>query len=502
MKQRLYPSPVNLFILAATAIFLVQCNSPMPPATGPYFGNGVHNGWVDQTSVTIWTRLTENPEMNWEGTEFIPITREQEKEYAKITNEAELHSKQIPEGLTLNDMEGACPGAEGEVQLTYYPDGNVEGKVKLDWAKVDANKNYTTQWKLENLEPGTKYLMEIYSRTDENQSNGDTVRGSFVTAPAAEARGDIAFSVISCHDYIRRDSTTGHRIYPAMAADNLDFFVHTGDIEYYDKPNPYAMTEPMMRLKWDRLFALPLQRDFYSTTSGYFMKDDHDILRDDAYPGMTYGTVSFDRGVEIFDKEQFPTNDKTYKTIRWGKDLQVWILEGRNYRSKNTDPDGPGKTILGKEQKQWLFSTIDASDATYKVIISSSPILGPDRPKGKNDNYSNQAFAYEGNEIREFINGHENVFLCTGDRHWQYVSHFEGTNLWEFSCGAGSDSHAGGWSQDNVKPEHRFLRVKGGYLYGRVYNDDEGPKLRFEHRDVNGKVMHQEEFSRAPSAIL
>ncbi len=43
-----------------------------------------------------------------------------------------------------------------------------------------------------------------------------------------------------------------------------DFYVHTGDIEYMDKPFPYAMTEELMRFKWNRLFALPFQRSFYN----------------------------------------------------------------------------------------------------------------------------------------------------------------------------------------------------------------------------------------------
>jgi hypothetical protein len=43
-----------------------------------------------------------------------------------------------------------------------------------------------------------------------------------------------------------------------------------------------------------------------------------------AWPGQTYGTVSWNRGIEIFEKEQFPYHDKFYKTIRWGKDLQIW----------------------------------------------------------------------------------------------------------------------------------------------------------------------------------
>jgi alkaline phosphatase D len=223
------------------------------------------------------------------------------------------------------------------------------------------------------------------------------------------------------------------------------------------------------------------------------MKDDHDVLRDDAFPGKTYGTVSWERGLEIFDKEQFPSNELRYKTIRWGKDLQIWIMEGRNYRSRNDMPDGPGKTIWGPEQKHWLYKTVAESDAAFKIIISPTPILGPDR-ENKKDNYSNKVFKTEGDEIRAFFNQFNNVFLINGDRHWQYVTHPEGTRLWEFGTGPGSDSHAEGWPPDNKKPEHRFLRVKGGFLKGTLTYTEETPVLTLLHCDVKGNPVHEEKF--------
>ncbi len=42
--------------------------------------------------------------------------------------------------------------------------------------------------------------------------------------------------------------------------------------------------------------------------------------------------------------------ERTYRTIRWGKGLQIWMVEGRLYRSPNTMEDGLQKTIWGKEQ--------------------------------------------------------------------------------------------------------------------------------------------------------
>lgn len=460
---------------------------------GPYFGNGFHNGWADQHSVVIWTRLTKNPEGNWEGSPFISLSGEQHQILRKSTNIDSIHNAQIPAGLTIDDMEGACPGAAGEVKLIYFPVDQDREQKMTDWQPVDITRNYTLQRKLEDLNPGTVYNITLVARANSESNPSDTIVGKFMTPPAPDQSSSIRFCTVTCHDYIRRDDPdNGHKIYPSMERLNPDFYVHTGDIEYYDKPDPYAMTEELMLFKWDRLFALPWQRRFWSQHTTYFMKDDHDVLSDDAFPGMTYGPVTFARGLEIFD-QQFPARELPYKTIRWGRDLQIWIVEGRNFRSKNTDDDGPEKTIWGKEQKEWFFNSMTQSDATYKVLFSSTPILGPDRDT-KADNYSNSNFSYEANQIREFLNQQKNLFICVGDRHWQYVTHPEGTNLWEFSAGAGSDEHAGGWKQEDERPQHRFLRVKGGFLYGEVNNTGSNPILIFRHYDVDGNMVHEEEF--------
>jgi hypothetical protein len=43
------------------------------------------------------------------------------------------------------------------------------------------------------------------------------------------------------------------------------------------------------------------------------------------------------------------------------------------------------------------------------------------------------------------------------------------TKIEEWSVGAATDSHAGGWNEETPRPEHRFLRIKfGGFLSGAV----------------------------------
>jgi alkaline phosphatase D len=204
--------------------------------------------------------------------------------------------------------------------------------------------------------------------------------------------------------------------------------------------------------------------------------------------------LTFEQGLRIF-REQVPMSERTYRTFRWGKTLQIWLVEGRDFRSPNDMPDGPQKTIWGAEQKQWLQRTLVESDADWKILVSPTPIVGPDRDN-KHDNHSNPDFAYEGREFREWVKANvaDNFFNINGDRHWQYHSVHPETGLHEFSVGPASDSHATG-SPGEDKRFHRFHRMQGGFLQVNTERSGGESRIHFRLRDVYGKVVY--EFSKS-----
>ena len=464
--------------------------------TAPFLANGMRNSWADQNSIVLWTRTTAVAEMKADGTKFITISKKDASKIAKQKDETMLNSIQLPEGAKLENMFGACPGIAGEVRLTYFPSKQRNQAKSIDWVTTKAENDFATQWKLEGLKANTQYAVVIESRAIGSKETSAVIRGAFRTPPKTNAKENLKFCITTCHDFIRRDDgLTGHKIYPAMTKIKPHFVVHAGDIEYYDKPDPWAWTIDLMRFKWQRIFALPSNREFYKNTTSYFIKDDHDTLTNDSWPGRTYGSVTFAQGVELFNQEQFPSHPTRYQSVNWGKDLQVWILEGRDYRSANDMPDGPDKTILGAEQKQWLFKTLSESDAKFKLICSPTPIVGPDRAN-KRDNHANDVFAHEGVEIREKLAAIDGVIVLCGDRHWQYASVDEKTNLWEFGCGPGSEKHQLGWKPNDKRPVHEFLRVAGGFLSGElVYRGkDKQPRLTLRHHKVTGEEVSKFQF--------
>ena len=463
------------FFIASSSLVLGQV---------PHFGNAMRNGWATQDSIVIWTRTTAQAEMT-RGPDFVSVPKGLASQLLSSGEEDRLVTSQMPKGMQLEQMLGSLPGMPAEVRLVYGPVGKPDKQESTAWRKTSEAQDCTAQWKLTELMPGTEYLVTAEARVPGNDPIS-RCEGRFQTAPAADENADLKFCVTTCHDFLRRDDgEKGHKIYPSMTRFEPDFVVHAGDIEYYDKEKPYAWTKELMRFKWARLFSMPRNREFYATHSSYFIKDDHDTLKNDSWPGQSYGTVTFEEGVRLFNEEQFPTRDPRYDSIRWGKDLEIWVLEGRDYRSANTMEDGPEKTILGAEQKRWLMDSLRRSNATFKLVFSPTPIVGPDRAN-KKDNHANRIFAHEGEELREFFSTVDGLILFCGDRHWQYASVDAEHGIWEFGCGPGSEKHQLGWKKGDVRPVHRFLRVAGGYLSGEMTYVDSKPILTLNHRDVYG----------------
>ena len=452
-------------------------------AAGPQLALGFKVGEVTDTSAIVWTRLTKVAKAN----------------PAKL---GENPPRSVPDSEIAN-LPGAVPGMAGSAMLAVSTKPDF-ADAKSYSAQVSADTDFTHQWRLADLRPATKYYLRVTS-VDASGGESAKVEGSFTTAPTREVWQDVKFAIMSCQTHKDRDDNDGMHIYPAMSKQDLDFYVATGDNVYYDSDTPTAATVEMARFHWHRMYALPWLVDFHRTTPGYWEKDDHDSYRDDGWPPRgknadrstdLVGDLNFYKGLKIFP-EQNPLGEKTYRTVRWGQGLQVWFTEGRDFRSPNNMPDGPEKTIWGKEQMEWVKSSILASDADFKVLVSPTPIVGPDRGN-KADNFSNKAFGYEGSAFRAWTKENKltNLFTCCGDRHWQYHSVDPLTGLNEFSAGAACDAHASG--SPGLDPEfHKFHRVKGGFLTCTVNKNSNQPTITFRHHDVDGAVVYEKSFRAA-----
>ncbi|MBW3541017.1 MAG: alkaline phosphatase D family protein [Planctomycetes bacterium] len=477
---------MSVWRICSAVLVLTLCCSGATDAAGPYLGMGLRVGEVQHDSAILWARVTKSAQRNNDG------YREPKKREPHTNDYAPSH-------VPVDDREGAMPGAEGQLRATWWRnDVNGAKRHSSDWTTVDAERDFIHQFRLKGLDAAANYSLLVECRSAADAPVSHTAQGEFHTPYPADRPQNVTFTVVTGQSYWDLDHPEGYHIYPAMAALEPDFIVPTGDTVYLDSESPRARTVELARYHWHRMYSLPRHIAFHHRVPGYWEVDDHDVYANDCWPGMNarfMSPLTYEDGKRVY-LEQVPMGEKTYRTVRWGKHLQVWMVENRFYRSPNRMPDGPDKLIWGQEQREWLKRTLLESDADFKVLVSPTPIVGPDRATGKNDNHANDGFATAGNHFRNWTedNGLSNLFVCCGDRHWQYLSIDPEFGLHEFSCGPASDVHASGAPKE--QPDWQpFRRVKGGFLSVSVRHGEGPPTIAFRHHDVHGKVVH--EFERS-----
>ncbi|MEO9592474.1 alkaline phosphatase D family protein [Rhodopirellula bahusiensis] len=465
--------------LALVFLALLVCPS-LVQAQQHFLGQGVMSGEVTSTSVLLQTRLTGR------------------------------------EGL---DESGDLPGRAGRVRFEWSVSPDFESSQTSDLLTAEPGNDFIVRHQVSSLTPGTRYYYRALVSAATEERPVEPI-GQFQTLPGEDSEADVEFLVFSCMNYNKflhgnkakssgpltateEDKRLGYPSLVHMKELSPAFFVGTGDIVYYDNPFRNAETLSQLRKCWHEQFRFPRLIDFLKEAPGYWSKDDHDFRFNDSDHDKDRLPLP-QTGIDVF-REQLPIvpagdqDSPTYRTFRVNKHLQIWLTEGRDYRSPNRMKDGPEKTLWGNEQKQWLQSTLKASDAKWKLLISPTPLVGPDDAY-KKDNHANlKGFRHEANEFFEWLESNEIDHFMTmcGDRHWQYHS-IHPSGIQEFACGALNDENSRmgvlpgsrrGTDPDALirqpfispEPSGGFLSITAGEdLLIKFYNDE--GKLLYEAR--------------------
>ncbi|MCB1224440.1 MAG: alkaline phosphatase D family protein [Verrucomicrobiales bacterium] len=466
--------------------FFTLCLLPAASALAAdvYQAQGLMSGELTQTQVLLQTRLTAIP------------------------------------GPTL-DEAGDVPGSPGWVAFEWSERPDFEGGKRSATMEALAERDYIVRQQVSDLQPGQAYYFRSWIGASAQDLHAG-LTGRFQTLPAADSESEIQFCMGSCMNYHKfldgkkaggdvkvvtasaEDKQLGYPVFAAMEALHPQFFIGTGDIVYYDnKMNGPAETLPQLRACWHEQFRFPRLVSFFENVPGYWSKDDHDFRFNDSDNASAKLPLP-QTGIEIFREQMpiFPLGDETtptYRTHRLNRYVQLWFSEGRDFRSPNKMPDGPQKTLWGAEQKAWLERTLKESDATWKILISPTPMVGPDDAK-KRDNHANLGgFRHEADEFFAWLEAEkiEGFMTFCGDRHWQFHS-IHPSGVEEFACGALNDEN----SRVGVKPgakngtdpkgliqqPYTYEHPTGGFLH--VICQANG-QLTIEFRDDEGTLLHE-----------
>jgi alkaline phosphatase D len=151
---------------------LVSCSDS--PASGPYQATGMKIGEVSDGEAIIWARLTESAERVGTGAP-VPDTLYIHPDTGDLvqdprwpaTPEDWVPVVEYPNGATIDNIEGAVPGARGEVRVRYRANGTGEWQ-STPWNSVDPQRDFTRQFLVTNLEPATDYDLVTEGRALES----------------------------------------------------------------------------------------------------------------------------------------------------------------------------------------------------------------------------------------------------------------------------------------------------------------------------------------------
>ena len=434
----------------------------------------------------------------------------------EVTDRTALLQTRITEA-TENDQLGDLPGADGFVRFEWSTQKDLTASQLTDIRAATATSDFIVRSKLNGLKPDTEYFYRAHFGADP----ADLLPGavcSFRTLPGSAGDREVNFIVGSCMNYIKfmhgragnargpltataKDKRLGFPAFATMEKLQPEFFIGTGDIVYYDNPFRTAKTVPELRKCWHEQFRFQRMVDFFRDVPTYWSKDDHDFRYNDSDNASDRIPLP-KTGIELF-REQLPIavsgdfDSPNYRTHRVSKHVQIWLTEGRDHRSPNKSPDGPKKTLWGAKQRQWLQSTLAASDAKWKLLISPTPMVGPDEDR-KVDNHVNlNGFRHEADEFFAWVQqtGIKNLVLVCGDRHWQYHS-VHPTGIPEFSAGALNDENSrlgvAPGDKDGSDPAGKIRQLftspqrSGGFLQIKA-----GGELQMTHFSDDGEQLYQ-----------
>ncbi len=424
---------------------------------------------------------------------------------------------------------GDVPGAPGVGRFEIAPQPDFRGARQTDWLEATATGDFILKTQVAGLQPGTTYHYRVAYGPDRERTRLSQP-ASFKTLPAATAAAPVSFVLTSCLNYAffheghpaktekaskapyrGADRMQGYPALEPIIALRPDFVIIDGDAVYYDHPvGTRARTQAELRRKWHEQYVMPRFVRLFAQAGTYWLKDDHDHRINDSdqtgdyEPSHALGIATFREQVPVVNPAE--PQAVTYRTHRMGRDLQLWFVEGRDYRSPNAMPDGPGKTIWGAEQKAWLQRTLKASDATYKILVSPTPLIGPDDASKKDNHVNERGFRHEGEAFLAWLK--ENgvapgrFYIINGDRHWKYHSQ-HATGFEEFGCGAlnRENSRLGREPGDpgSTDPQAKVRQFytdhppSGGFLRVAVQpgTSAEPARIEFTHHDDTGSVRYQ-----------
>jgi len=422
--------------------------------------------------------------------------------------------------------------------------------------------DFTSRVDLTHLPADSDIFVRVtYQDLDSGRATSEPVLGQFRTPPSKSRPIRFVWSGDTAGQGWGIDlGFGGMKIYEAMRQVRPDFFIHSGDTIYADGPMTERVTDASGNLIWTNAFLneVPEKLKVAETLHEYrrnhlynrydaniqrfsaevpqiWQWDDHEVTNnwsdskefDSRYTERRIQTLTA-RATRAF-LEHAPMRwysqveeERIYRHIPYGPDLDVFVLDMRSYRGPNSynlqEQPSDETVFLGKPQIAWLKQKLQQSRATWKVIAADMP-LGLRIPDG-NDAQGRARWEGPANgndgpasgreleiaEVLRFIKNADvrNVVWMTADVHYCAAHYYDPNKavfqdfapFWEFVAGPlNSGSFGPNVLDKTFGPQVIFQKAppvantppSGGYqFFGHVEIDQHSKTLSVMLKDLNG----------------
>jgi alkaline phosphatase D len=458
----------------------------------------------------------------------------------------------------------------GKVQLVVGVDKKFAKGRLVKSLSAKKGSDLTVQSRVNHLKPSKSYYYFFF----QGKKRSDV--GTFRTAPKSSAAKTIRFAVTGDADPIK---VNGHNVrnpegsadmatYQAMQKENNNFNVNLGDTIYsdsmVDKGFPLAISLDQKRDKYKLLLTYKKLLALRKSGVVYNQWDDHEFVDDfnRNSEACDVGSTSapqyacpvqsiWTAGVKAF-REYMPVTysatNGTYRTFRWGKNLEIFILDERSFRSLRAsevkvDPNAPEptahvcenggnddlaprvpqrirnlfalvypplsnpvpqacldalnnpqRTMLGAAQYNRFTAAIKKSTAKWKVVINEVPIM----EFGINPYDDWEGYEFEREKLLTYLkNNVKNVAFVTTDFHTNWVNDARiktwpedggpiASGIKDFIAGGVADDLFGNEIDDVAGRDNTWPLVDNAYL---LKQPPDGPGMECSNMVTYGYVQ-------------
>ncbi|QHT67776.1 alkaline phosphatase family protein [Rhodocytophaga rosea] len=272
---------------------------------------------------------------------------------------------------------------DAKVKCMYWEKDAPQKKFSTEEITTTKNTAFTATLKADQVSPGKKYTYELYI-------NGKNVKRpyplEFQTQTLWQWRTDppeFTFATGSCTyinetDVDRPGKPYGgdYDIFTTIYQQKPDFMLWLGDNTYLREVDWNTRSGIMHRYTHTR--STPEMQPLLGSVHNYATWDDHDFGPNNANRSFWNKNITLEAFKLFWPSANYVLGEKAgvTSTFQWN-DVQFFLVDDRYFKTPNENFVSSDRTLLGKEQLQWLVDALISSDAPFKIVAIGCQVLNP-----------------------------------------------------------------------------------------------------------------------------